>query len=301
MFAFPAMLVADVERNLKIEGEPPLSRTLSEDSGIDGFGTPSIRSPEKTLLNGASDSPVLRTGFQFVKKVSLEHTTEYAVAELCATFRSMPDTDPRKTRLMRRVAQSNANITPGGKFQLHEVRSALGLPPPPQFVKSSSVVSLGSAHFEESGELTQISLESAQLHGKDDSLSTSGSLSTTSVQTGCGWVMCCLPSPFRTAKRVKRPRSEARVSQRPVVEKENIEPEFTVDALKRIPVGQSRTSIRIVEVGSLPRYPDDNTPPSTFHRQRIARRYAIRPCGPPPRSTSAFARSKSCTTLRKTL
>ncbi len=72
VFAFPATLVEDVEKNLQNEGESPLSRTLSEDSGIDGFGSSSARSSEKTLPNGANDSPVLHTGFRFAEKISLE-------------------------------------------------------------------------------------------------------------------------------------------------------------------------------------------------------------------------------------
>lgn len=57
------------------------------------------------LLDGSCDSPS--------RIMSSLGETEFAVAELCAAVQAMPDTDPRKRRLIQRFNATNGGLTPG--------------------------------------------------------------------------------------------------------------------------------------------------------------------------------------------
>ncbi|VDM31654.1 unnamed protein product [Hydatigera taeniaeformis] len=138
VFGVPVALADDIDRNLVSDGLLNV-RSSSKDSGLDTCSTTSSGHDENA--KGA-----LSTGLVFVKKPSKSWNeirsglcnvglsiTECAVAELCATVQALPDSDPRKARLVQRINNSNGGLTPQMRKRLRGVLS-----PPPLFTRPAS-------------------------------------------------------------------------------------------------------------------------------------------------------------------
>lgn len=117
MFGIPVALVDDIDRNLASDGSLG-GRFSSKDSGLDTCSTISSGHEENTmdaLYTGLVFSKKSNKGLDGIKSdlcdVGLT-ITEYAVAKLCATVQALPDSDPRKARLVQRINNSNGGLTP---------------------------------------------------------------------------------------------------------------------------------------------------------------------------------------------
>ncbi|VDK20067.1 unnamed protein product [Taenia asiatica] len=117
VFGIPVALVEDIDRNLASDGLLR-GRFSSKDSDLDTCSTTSSNQEENIR-------DALYTGLVFAKNSSNSLNgiksdlcdvgptiTEYAVAELCATVQALPDSDPRKARLVQRINNSNGGLTP---------------------------------------------------------------------------------------------------------------------------------------------------------------------------------------------
>ncbi|TPP64385.1 Rho GTPase-activating protein 19, partial [Fasciola gigantica] len=113
-----------------------LMRTASDDSGLGwnevsqpSSDTESCVVPYKHESHASTELPALVTCIHFAVRPRQDKTnsaqslhssdcspslgeTEYAVAELCAAVQAMPDTDPRKRRLIQRFNATNGGLTP---------------------------------------------------------------------------------------------------------------------------------------------------------------------------------------------
>ncbi|EUB63300.1 Rho GTPase-activating protein [Echinococcus granulosus] len=125
VFGIPEALVDDMDRNLASNGLLG-GRSPSKDSGLDTCSMTSSGHEED-----ARDA--LYTGLMFAKSSESQGgiqsdlcdvgltITECAVAELCATVQALPDSDPRKARLVQRINNSNGGLTPQVRKRLRDV------------------------------------------------------------------------------------------------------------------------------------------------------------------------------------
>lgn len=100
VFVVPVTLIHDIDRNLDLEESPP----------------PPPPTGTAVAGNDAENTSAIATGFQFVdcstNTTSAEETTKCAVAELCSTVYRLPENDPRKSVLLRKINRSNGGLTP---------------------------------------------------------------------------------------------------------------------------------------------------------------------------------------------
>lgn len=114
VFAVPDTLIDDIDRNMRAEVSAPTTPhpVKSDANYVD------------VLADQLTELAAISTGFQFVDHSRNEPsaTTEYAVAELCSTVYGLPNSDPRRSSLLRKINRSNGGLAHDIKTQHHQRR-----------------------------------------------------------------------------------------------------------------------------------------------------------------------------------